>query len=278
MAFGGLRGAIAFSLANQLKDRMTNANLFITTTLFIVIWTVFVYGIGTKPLVNFLRIERQSFTKQDGVDLIIEKIKFLIIPLAEEIENKSQVHRWMRRLNGMHDAFIRWFVVGGQETVYSRRRHTVSHGEESETEDDEVIIKKKKPTFAIDDKFDPIILNDEELRNTIEQTRQIVYYDKPISLVLVSLTRSRDLPKGVTQHWISAINYADNATDKEIKPQKSPKPYTRHSKRLQPTVPGARSPAKPRVPDQRYLQALQKNLNDGDDARSIRSYRSGFHQ
>ena len=49
MAFGGMRGSIAFSLSIQLKDRMENANLFISTILFVVVWTVFVYGTSMKP-------------------------------------------------------------------------------------------------------------------------------------------------------------------------------------------------------------------------------------
>lgn len=45
MAYGGLRGAIAFSLAIMLnREYVKNADLFITTTLFVILFTVFVLG------------------------------------------------------------------------------------------------------------------------------------------------------------------------------------------------------------------------------------------
>lgn len=45
MAYGGLRGAIAFSLATLLdKNTISNSELFITTTLFIILFTVFILG------------------------------------------------------------------------------------------------------------------------------------------------------------------------------------------------------------------------------------------
>lgn len=58
IAFGGLRGAVAFSLAALLDEEDLNMKkMFVTTTLAVVIFTVFVQGITIKPLVNLLSIK-----------------------------------------------------------------------------------------------------------------------------------------------------------------------------------------------------------------------------
>uniref|UniRef100_A0A2L2YDX5 Na(+)/H(+) exchanger beta n=1 Tax=Parasteatoda tepidariorum TaxID=114398 RepID=A0A2L2YDX5_PARTP len=59
MAYGGLRGAVAFSLVIMLDD-IEHKNLFTSATLFIVLFTVFVQGATIKPLVNLLKIRRQG--------------------------------------------------------------------------------------------------------------------------------------------------------------------------------------------------------------------------
>ncbi|GFS30363.1 hypothetical protein TNIN_159401 [Trichonephila inaurata madagascariensis] len=59
MAYGGLRGAVAFSLVIML-DETEHKNLFITATLFIILFTVFVQGATIKPLVKLLKIRRQT--------------------------------------------------------------------------------------------------------------------------------------------------------------------------------------------------------------------------
>ena len=46
MAYGGLRGAIAFALVNLLKPKQfEHRNMFVTTTVVVILFTVFVQGI-----------------------------------------------------------------------------------------------------------------------------------------------------------------------------------------------------------------------------------------
>ena len=54
MFFSGLRGAIAFSLALNLKNLVTNYEIILTTTLSVVIFTIVVFGGGTFPLIQLL--------------------------------------------------------------------------------------------------------------------------------------------------------------------------------------------------------------------------------
>ncbi|XP_013384035.1 Na(+)/H(+) exchanger beta isoform X2 [Lingula anatina] len=62
MAYGGLRGAVCFSLVAMLEESSLpqTRNMFVTATLAVIIFTVVIQGITIKPLVNLLRITRQS--------------------------------------------------------------------------------------------------------------------------------------------------------------------------------------------------------------------------
>lgn len=61
MMYGGLRGAVAFALVLLIdREKLPHADMFVTTTIAMVYWTVFVQGITIKPLVKFLNVKVQS--------------------------------------------------------------------------------------------------------------------------------------------------------------------------------------------------------------------------
>ncbi|XP_013763749.1 sodium/hydrogen exchanger 2-like isoform X1 [Pundamilia nyererei] len=59
IAYGGLRGAICFSLVFLIDD-FPKKRLFITTTIVVILFTVFVQGMTIKPLVELLYVKRKK--------------------------------------------------------------------------------------------------------------------------------------------------------------------------------------------------------------------------
>eukprot|EP00095_Tigriopus_kingsejongensis_P011572 snap_masked-scaffold1091_size63258-processed-gene-0.9 protein:Tk11572 transcript:snap_masked-scaffold1091_size63258-processed-gene-0.9-mRNA-1 annotation:"sodium hydrogen exchanger 3" len=61
MMYGGLRGAVAFALVLLIdQKKVPNAPMFVTTTVAVIFWTVFVQGITFKPLVKLLKVKTSS--------------------------------------------------------------------------------------------------------------------------------------------------------------------------------------------------------------------------
>lgn len=96
MAFGGLRGGIAFCLALSLEEELVpEKQLFVTATIIIVFFTVFVQGISVKPVVNALKVKRQPEDDPSLNEKIHETmIDHLMAGLEELVASSS--HNLMR--------------------------------------------------------------------------------------------------------------------------------------------------------------------------------------
>lgn len=61
MSYGGLRGAVAFALVVLLDDKkVKEKNLFVSTTIVVIYFTVIFQGLTIKPLVQWLKVKRSE--------------------------------------------------------------------------------------------------------------------------------------------------------------------------------------------------------------------------
>ncbi|KAG8139661.1 hypothetical protein E2320_002422, partial [Naja naja] len=61
MSYGGLRGAVAFALVVLLdENKVQDKNLFVSTTLIVVFFTVIFQGLTIKPLVQWLKVKKSE--------------------------------------------------------------------------------------------------------------------------------------------------------------------------------------------------------------------------
>uniref|UniRef100_A0A8C4SIG5 Sodium/hydrogen exchanger n=1 Tax=Erpetoichthys calabaricus TaxID=27687 RepID=A0A8C4SIG5_ERPCA len=61
MSYGGLRGAVAFALVALLDpEKVKERNLFVSTTIIVVYFTVIFQGLTIKPLVSWLKVKRSE--------------------------------------------------------------------------------------------------------------------------------------------------------------------------------------------------------------------------
>nr|KAF6367077.1 solute carrier family 9 member A3 [Pipistrellus kuhlii] len=61
MSYGGLRGAVAFALVVLLdEEKVKEKNLFVSTTIIVIYFTVIFQGLTIKPLVQWLKVKRSE--------------------------------------------------------------------------------------------------------------------------------------------------------------------------------------------------------------------------
>lgn len=126
MAYGGLRGAIAFSLAISLdKHNFKNSQLFITTTLFIILFTVFILGSTTKPAIKWLHVKLAPKSSNDNENEgdESEEMKYLmfteitertistIMSGIEEIADCSSVHTFAQKFSRFNNSILKRFLT-----------------------------------------------------------------------------------------------------------------------------------------------------------------------
>ncbi|XP_035532592.1 sodium/hydrogen exchanger 2 [Morone saxatilis] len=60
LAYGGLRGAISFALVFTLPDNIGRKQLFVTATIAVILFTVFLQGISIRPLIEYINVRRTN--------------------------------------------------------------------------------------------------------------------------------------------------------------------------------------------------------------------------
>lgn len=77
ISYSGLRGSVAFALVILIDPlKVEKQNMFLTTTICVIFFTVFVQGISIKPLVKFLKVKKTDKHDISMHERVQQKVNF----------------------------------------------------------------------------------------------------------------------------------------------------------------------------------------------------------
>ncbi|XP_040909523.1 Na(+)/H(+) exchanger beta-like [Toxotes jaculatrix] len=116
VAYGGLRGAIAFSLGFLLTNENIK-HLFLTAIITVIFFTVFVQGMTIKPLVELLEVKKKKESKRSINEEIHTQFLDHLLTGIEDICGHYGHHHWKDKLNRFNKAYVkRWLIAGERST------------------------------------------------------------------------------------------------------------------------------------------------------------------
>uniref|UniRef100_A0A182MH77 Sodium/hydrogen exchanger n=1 Tax=Anopheles culicifacies TaxID=139723 RepID=A0A182MH77_9DIPT len=112
MSYGGLRGAVAFALVLLVdEDHIPLQPMFLTTTIAVVYFTVFLQGITIKPLVKILNVKRSNKRKPTMNERIHERFMDHMMAGIEDIVGKTGNYNIRDKFKRFDNRFIRPYLI-----------------------------------------------------------------------------------------------------------------------------------------------------------------------
>nr|XP_050859783.1 probable Na(+)/H(+) antiporter nhx-9 isoform X1 [Vespula vulgaris] len=112
MSYGGLRGAVAFALVLLIDPKHVKLQpMFVTTTIAVIYFTVFIQGITIKPLVKILNVKRAERRKPTMNERIHERIMDHVMAGIEDILGKHGNYHVRDKFKRFDNKFIRPYLV-----------------------------------------------------------------------------------------------------------------------------------------------------------------------
>ncbi|TRY91645.1 hypothetical protein DNTS_034044 [Danionella cerebrum] len=117
VAYGGLRGAIAFSLAYLLKpEHFPMRNMFLTAIITVIFFTVFVQGMTIRPLVDLLAVKKKQETKRSINEEIHTQFLDHLLTGIEDICGHYGHHHWKDKLNRFNKKYVKKCLIAGERS------------------------------------------------------------------------------------------------------------------------------------------------------------------
>ncbi|XP_041933638.1 Na(+)/H(+) exchanger beta-like [Alosa sapidissima] len=118
VAYGGLRGAIAFSLVFLLpEDHFPMKNMFLTAIITVVFFTVFVQGMTIRPLVELLAVKRKKDTKSSiNEEIHIQFLDHLLTGI-EDVCGHYGHHHWKDKLSRFNKSYVKRWLIAGERSM-----------------------------------------------------------------------------------------------------------------------------------------------------------------
>ncbi|XP_017551279.2 sodium/hydrogen exchanger 1 [Pygocentrus nattereri] len=117
IAYGGLRGAIAFSLGFLLdSNRFPMRDMFLTAIITVIFFTVFVQGMTIRPLVDLLAVKKKQETKRSINEEIHTQFLDHLLTGIEDICGHYGHHHWKDKLNRFNKKYVKKCLIVGERS------------------------------------------------------------------------------------------------------------------------------------------------------------------
>ncbi|CAM4641332.1 unnamed protein product [Leuciscus chuanchicus] len=117
VAYGGLRGAIAFSLAFLLSsDDFPMKDMFLTAIITVIFFTVFVQGMTIRPLVDLLAVKKGKQSKSSINEEIHTQFLELLLTGIDGVCGHYGHHHWRDKLNRFNKRYIKRCLITGERS------------------------------------------------------------------------------------------------------------------------------------------------------------------
>lgn len=112
MSYGGIRGAVSFSLAILLtQEHFPLREMFVTTTIVIVLFTVFFQGMTIKPLVRILHVKLRGKEEMNMYAELNDKLLDHLVAGIEEISGHRGHGYYKEMLEYIHNNYLRRWLI-----------------------------------------------------------------------------------------------------------------------------------------------------------------------
>ncbi|XP_063055297.1 sodium/hydrogen exchanger 1 isoform X2 [Engraulis encrasicolus] len=117
IAYGGLRGAIAFSLGYLLDPvHFPMRDMFLTAIITVIFFTVFVQGMTIRPLVDLLAVKKKQETKRSINEEIHTQFLDHLLTGIEDICGHYGHHHWKDKMNRFNKKYVKKCLIAGERS------------------------------------------------------------------------------------------------------------------------------------------------------------------
>uniref|UniRef100_A0A671K4A4 Sodium/hydrogen exchanger n=1 Tax=Sinocyclocheilus anshuiensis TaxID=1608454 RepID=A0A671K4A4_9TELE len=111
LAYGGLRGAVSFALAFTLPDSIGCKKLFITGTIVVIIFTVFIQGITIRPLLKLMNVRKTNRNVETINDEIHKRLMEHTVAGIEDLCGQWSHYYWKDKFMKFNNRIIRKILI-----------------------------------------------------------------------------------------------------------------------------------------------------------------------
>ncbi|KAJ6663191.1 hypothetical protein lerEdw1_010327 [Lerista edwardsae] len=246
IAYGGLRGAICFSLVFLLPD-FPRKKLFIAATTVLILFTVFVQGMTIRPLVDLLHVTRE----QESAPTVGEQIhiRFFDHLLAgiEDIAGHWGQYYWKDKLEYLNSKYLQKFLLREYEQPKSsivllyeklERKHAIELAEAGRLicgPSHNTLLNSDKPASTVNDSeslnLDVVDDIQKILERNLYKTRRLVpaYNRHTLPGEAEPVEQAKEILILRHKSWQIHMNQSDSDhLDKEVR-MRGPEKYLRRS-------------------------------------------------